>query len=249
MPRAASRRAQAAARRFAASGAQSGQPGAGGPAGAAGAGANAVTARGIVLSAGRLEWAVAWAKRGLGPLIVAPLDGWTLIVAAGPPLARPPYDDPVRTLAGRPVGFGMRPAIGLFQVGRQAVVTVQAGRWRPVHRWAIWTRHDALVNTPDLPVAGTSDMIAVAGSVGVALLPGAEPALRALWHDGSIQPAELLDGTFRLLGLPGMEVLTGERPAAALPGARAVEPHPRHARAFDKLIEEQARERAEQEAP
>lgn len=247
MPRAASRRGQAAARWVAATRAESSQPGPG-KAGAGNA-ANSVLARGILLSAGRVDWAVSWAKRGLGPLTVAPLDGWTLIVPAGPPMARPPYDDPVRTLAGRPVGMGMRPAIGLFQVGRQAVVTVQAGRWRPVHRWAIWTRHDALVNTPDLPPARTTDMVAVAASVGGALIAGAEPALRELWHDGSIQPAAVLEGTFRLLGLPGHEVLTGEREAATLPGARTLEPNPRHARAFDKLIEEQARERAEQEAP
>lgn len=249
MPRAASRRGQAAARRVAATRAESSQPGPGKAGGNAGNAGNTVLARGILLSAGRVDWAVAWAKRGLGPLTVAPLDGWTLIAPAGPPMARPPYDDPVRTLAGRPVGMGMRPAIGLFQVGRQAVVTVQAGRWRPVHRWAIWTRHDALVNTPDLPPARTSDMVAVAASVGGALLAGAEPALRELWHDGSIQPAAVLEGTFRLLGLPGHELLTGADEAASLPGARTVDPNPRHARAFDKLIEEQARERAEQEAP
>lgn len=246
MPRAASRRAQAAARRVVASRAGSGRPG---TEKASGEGAHAGAARGILLSAGRIEWALSWARRGLGPLTVAPLEGWTVIVPAGPPMARPPYDDPVRTLAGRPVGIGMRPAIGLFQVGRQAVVTVQAGRWRPVHRWAIWTRHDALVNTPDLPPARITHMAAVAGAVGGALLAGAEPALWQLWRDGSLQPAEVLEGTFRLLGLPGHDVLTGEREPAALLGARTVEPNPRHARAFDRLIEEQARERSEQEAP
>ncbi len=249
MPRAASRRGQAAARRVAATRAESSQSGPGKVGAGTGNSANTVLARGILLSAGRVDRAISWAKRGLGPLTVAPLDGWTLSGPAGPPMARPPYDDPVRTLAGRPVGLGMRPAIGLFQVGRQAVVTVQAGRWRPVHRWAIWTRHDALVNTPDLPPARTTDMVAVAASVGGALSAGAEATLRALWHDGSIQPGEVLAGTFRLLGLPGHDVLTGAREAVALTGARTVDPNPRHARAFDKLIEEQARERAEQEAP
>ncbi len=212
------------------------------------AGAGPVTSRGLLLSAGRTEWALAWAKRGLAPLVVAAVEGWTLVVPAGAPMARPPYDDPVRTLAGRPVGMGMRPAIGLFQVGRQAVVTVHDGRWRAVHRWAIWTRHDALVDTPDLTPARTADMVAVAGSVGGAQLVGAEPALRQIWHDGSLQPAQVVEATFRLLGLPGHDVLTGERRGADLPGARTIHPHPRHARAFDRLLEEQARDREDQES-
>ncbi len=235
MPRAASRRAQAAARRVAASRAQ--HP------------SSTVTSRGLLLSAGRLEWAVAWAKRGLAPLTVARLGGWTLVAPSGLPMARPPYDDPVRTLAGRPVGVGMRPAIGLYQVGRQAVVTVQAQGWRTVHRWAIWTRHDGLVTTPDLPAARTADMVAVGGRVGGAVLPGAEAALREIWYDGTVQPAEVLEATFRLLGLPGHDVLIGERDVADLPDARTIHPHPRHARAFDKLVEEQIREREEQESP
>ncbi len=206
-------------------------------------------ARGLLLSASRPQWALLWARRGLAPLRIASLEGWTLVAPAGPPMARAPYDDAIRTLAGRPVMMPMRPAIGLFQVGRQAVVTVQTGCWRSVHRWAIWTPHDGLVSTPDLPPADTIDMVTVAGSVSGTLRAGAEAALQEVWHDGSLQPADVLEATFRLLGLPGHDILTGAGDAAALPGARTIHPHPRHARAFDRLIEELARDREQHGAP
>ncbi len=98
----------------------------------------------------------------MAPLTVATLHGWTVVAPAGPPMARPPYDDPVRTLAGRPAGLRMRPALGFFLVGRQAVVTVHAQPWYGGQRWAIWTPGDALMQVPGLPLLRPWDLVSAA---------------------------------------------------------------------------------------
>ena len=174
-----------------------------------------------MLSGCRQESAVAWARRGLGPLVVAPLEGWTVVLPDGPPAARFPYDDAVRTLAGRPVGVRMRPALGFFQVGRQAVLTVHPEAWRAVEHWAIWTPRDALVVTPGLPTARPSDLAAAAGLEGAAAQRAAEN-LRVLLANGGLDAAEILAAALVELGLPGRELLTGEVGAADLAGARRI---------------------------
>lgn len=189
---------------------------------------------------------VAWARRGLGPLVVAPFEGWTVVLPDGPPAARFPYDDAVRTLAGRPVGVRMRPALGFFQVGRQAVVTVHPEAWRAVERWAVWTPRDALVVTPGLPSARPSDLVLAAGLDGEA----AERAggnLRGVLANGGLDAAEVLAAVLMELGLPGRALLTGEIGVADLTGARRVVPKERHARAFERLLQEEERYRLEVE--
>lgn len=199
-----------------------------------------------MLSGCRQESAVAWARRGLGPLVVAPLEGWTVVLPDGPPAARFPYDDAVRTLAGRPVGVRMRPALGFFQVGRQAVLTVHPEAWRAVERWAIWTPRDALVVTPGLPTARPSDLAVAAGLEGAAAQRAAEN-LRVLLANGGLDAAEVLAAALVELGLPGRELLTGEVGAADLAGARRIVPKERHARAFERLVQEEERYRLEME--
>ncbi len=189
---------------------------------------------------------MAWARRGLGPLVVGPLEGWTVVLPDGPPAARFPYDDAVRTLAGRPVGVRMRPALGFFQVGRQAVVTVHPEAWRAVERWAIWTPRDALVVAPGLPTARPSDLVLAAGLHGEAAAR-AEGNLRALLANGGLDAFEVLASVLVELGLPGRDLLTGQIGAADLPGARRVVPKERHARAFERLVQEEERYRLEME--
>lgn len=199
--------------------------------------------RGLILSRCRPETALAWGRRGLGAVTVATLDGWTLVVPTGPARARYPYDDAVRTHAGRPVTVWMRPTIGLFHLGRQAVVTVQPDGWRPVQRWALWTPRDGLVQPAGLASARPSDILAAADAD-----PTLAPALRAAFGDAQPDAGAVLRAVLDVLGLPGGSLLSGEVDVADLPGARVAEPAPRHARAFDKIVADEARHLIETEA-
>lgn len=201
------------------------------------------TGRGLVLSRCRPETALAWGRRGLGAVTVATLEGWTVVVPTGPARARYPYDDAVRSLAGRPVAVWMRPAIGLFHLGRQAVVTVQPDGWRPVQRWAMWTPRDGLVQPAGLASARPGDLLAAAGADA-----GLAPALREAFGDTQPDAGAVLHRVLDVLGLPGGELLSGERDVADLPGARVAEPAPRHARAFDRIVSDETRHRTETEA-
>lgn len=204
------------------------------------------TGRGFVLSQGRPEAAAAWGRRGLGPVLIGALEGWTVVVPDGQPKARFPYDDAVRTLAGRPVGLRMRPSLGFFQVGRQAVVTVHPQAWRAVERWAAWTPRDGLVPLPGLPTAHPLDLVEAAG------LPPERQAraaanLHEIFANGGLSAPEVLAAVLLELGLPGRELLAGELAPSDLPGVRRVTPRDRHARSFDRLVLEERRW-AEEEA-
>lgn len=185
---------------------------------------------------------VSWARRGLGAVTVATLEGWTVVVPTGAARARYPYDDAVQSLAGRPVGVWMRPAIGVFQVGRQAVLTVHPTGWRPVQRWTMWTPREGVVPPAGLAPARPADLLAAAGT-------DRELAqeLRTAFRDGLPDAGAVLRSALDVLGLPGIGLLTGETDVADLPGARVVEPAPRHARAFDRLVADEARHRIEME--
>ncbi|MEP7160067.1 MAG: hypothetical protein ABI746_03100 [Dermatophilaceae bacterium] len=180
---------------------------------------------------------MSWARRGLGAVVIAPLAGWTIVVPNGPPAARFPYDDAVRTLAGRPVSVRMRPALGFFQVGRQAVITVHPAAWRAVERWAVWTPRDAMVATPGLPTTRPSAMVVAAGLDGAEAVRAGEN-LHSLLGNGGLDAATVLASVLAELGLPGRDLLTGDTVAADLPGARRIVPRDRHARAFERLLDE-----------
>lgn len=203
-----------------------------------------VSGRGMVLSPGRPESALWWARRGLGPLLLAPLDGWTLVVPAGAVRARYPYDDAVRTLAGRPAGWRMRPAIGFFQVGRQAVITLHPKQRLATVRWLIWTPRDGSVPPKGLPAARIADVVEAAGAA-----PDAEAAMRDVLADGARTAEEVLRQALEILDLPGADVLFGARDPEALEGARTITPRERHARAFDRILSEEDRYRQDQESP
>lgn len=204
--------------------------------------------RGIVLSQGRPDAAVAWARRGVGAATVAVLDGWTAVVPTGPAYARYPYDDAVRSLAGRPVGMGMRPALGVFRLGRQVVVTVHPPRWRSVARWLIWTPRDGMVPPRGLPAASVEDAVGLVHATVALTDPAAATArLEDVLADGTLDPAVVLAEIFAELALPGIGVLTGDVDPASLPAAREVAARPRHTRAFDRVVVEENRQHAERE--
>lgn len=199
------------------------------------AAAATVSGEGIVLTRARPEVVLSWAKRGLGPVVVAPAQGWTLVSPAGRPKARHPYDDAVRTLAGRPASRRMRPALGFFRVGRQAVVTVHPRRRLAPTRWMIWTPRDGLVTPRGLPVARPRDVVAAAGDVA----PAVVDLVEEITGDVAATAQEILAALLGVLDLPGLDVLTGATAAADLPQARLVVPADRYARAFERILREQ----------
>ncbi|GMA40014.1 hypothetical protein [Mobilicoccus caccae] len=196
--------------------------------------ATTVTGEGIVLTRARAEVVAGWARRGLGPLVVVPAQGWTLVSPGGRPKARYPYDDAVRTLAGRPVSYRMRPALGFFRVGKQAVVTLHAKRRLAPTRWMIWTPRDGLVTPKGLPVARPADVVRAAGSDSPEVLARVEEIV----GDVGAGAPEILAALLGVLDLPGLDVLTGRAVAADLPEARLIVPADRYARAFDKIVRE-----------
>lgn len=201
-----------------------------------------------MLSRCRPEVVVAWAKRGLGPVLLGQLDGWTVVAPDGPPRARFPYDDAVGALAGRPVGLRMRPALGFFRLGREAVVTCHPPRWRAGQRWAVWTPHDAVVAIPGLPSARPADLVGAANLQAISA-KRAETALRDIFADGGSDAATVLSATLLELGLPGRELLAGQAEVADLVGARRILPKERYVRSFDKLVQEEERYRREEGRP
>ncbi len=207
----------------------------------------AAIGRGIVLSAGRIESAASWARRGLGELTMAAVEGWTMISATGPAQARYPYDDAVRTLAGRPVSWRMRPALGFFKVGAQAVIVLHPAGMRPVVRWLIWTPHHGLVAPEGLPAARIPDVVVVSG-LDTRVQARAAAALAALLRRADLEAAQILTGALDILALPGAGVLTGDTCITTLPGARSVSPKARYAREFDRLLDELELERSGAEA-
>lgn len=198
------------------------------------------------MSTGRVQAAVAWGKRGLGEVTVAPLEGWAVIAPTGVAQARYPYDDAVRTLAGRPVSWRMRPSLGFFRVGAQAVIVLHPRTWRPTVRWLIWTPHHGLVVPDDLPEAAIADVVIVAG-LHTSLQAKAATSLAALLERGDGTAADILAEALEILALPGADLLAGTTDIRALPGARVVPPKPRYAREFDRLIDELERQRSETE--
>lgn len=196
-----------------------------------------VTGEGMVLTRARPDAVAWWARRGLGAVVVVPRGDWTLVSPAGRPKARYPYDDAVRTLAGRPVSGRMRPALGFFRVGKQAVVTLHPRRRFAATRWMIWTPRDGLVTPRGLPVARPSDVARAAGADELVATH-----LEEIVADVGATAQEVLAAVIGVLGLPGLDVLTGTTAAADVPGARLIVPADRYARAFDKLVRDRADE-------
>lgn len=182
----------------------------------------------------------------MGEVTVASAEGWTLIAPTGPARARYPYDDAVRTLAGRPVSLWMRPALGFFRVGAQAIITLHPPGWRSDVRWLIWTPKRGFVSPEGLDQARIADIVVVAG-LPHEVQSRAAAELAAVVENGAGSAESVLTRAMDILALPGAPLLGNRSDIRSLPGARVVPPKPKYAREFEKLLDELARERAEEE--
>jgi hypothetical protein len=199
--------------------------------------------RGMLLLQGKPDPVASWAQRGLMPVHVVPLWGWTAVLPAGPSQASPPYDDTLKTLAGRPVPSRLRSAIGLFAVDGNAVISTQTSGWRARQRWFVWSPGEGVVQPQQLVAGRPADLIAAAGTHE----KGARSLVRDILVDGGGDAPGLLDDLLDLLALPGSELLNGAQDPFTVPGATVVEPGEQHVARFERIITDEARHRAELE--
>jgi hypothetical protein len=197
----------------------------------------------MLLLRGEPQPVVAWAQGGLMPVHVVPLQGWTAVVPAGPSRAMPPYDDSLKTLAGRPVPSRLRSAIGLFAVDGNAVITTHPSGWRATQRWFVWSPRQGVVQPQQLVAGRPADLIAAAGTHE----KGARSLVRDILVDGGGDARGLLSDLLDLLALPGADLLDGGQDPVAVPGSVRVEPDEQQVARFEKIVTDEARNRAELE--
>jgi hypothetical protein len=197
----------------------------------------------MLLLQGEPDPVASWAERGLLPVHIVPLEGWTAVLPAGPSHARPPYDDTLKTLAGRPVPSRLRSAIGLFAVDGNAVISVHPSGWRAAQRWFVWSPGEGLLQSQELVSGRPADLTAAAGT----RVRGARRRVREILLDGGGDAQGLLDDLLAMLALPGSDLLDGRQDPKATPGSSLVEPGDEHVARFEKVISDEARHRAELE--
>lgn len=193
---------------------------------------------GLVLVRGSAAASARWVKRGLAPVRVAALQGWTgVCLAEDLALTAAPYDVGLEVLAARRAPARHRPAIGLFVIDGCAVVTVQARGWRLEQRWLVWEPGSGVRRTPDLPALPAGLVVDVAGA------RSRTSAAEVTEHfaDPEGEPLDVLVGLMRLLGLPGEDLLVD----GADESHPRIDPSPRSIAAFDALVAEETAHRAE----
>ena len=200
----------------------------------------------MLLLRGKPTAVATWARRGLVPVHVVPLEGWTAVLPAGPSQAMPPYDDTLKALAGRPVSSRLRTAIGLFAVDGNAVITVHQSGWRALQKWFVWSPGEGIVQPRPLIAGRPVDLLAAAGIRDGAARRGARD-LRNLLVDGDGDAQGVLGEVLVLLALPGSGLLVGERDPAAAQDSTMVEPREQHVARFQRIVSDEARLRAELE--
>lgn len=195
---------------------------------------------------GDVEGVARWARRGLVPVDLVPLDPWTAVLPAGGSRGQPPYEDALTVLAGRPAGRPagrLRPAVGLFAVRGAAVVTVHPRGWRAVQRWVVWRPREAVVPTRELPLLRPRDLAVVCGVTG----PGADQRIREVLREPAGDALTVLRRLLDVLALPGADLLTGRSHPHGMPGHQQVEPESHHVARFNAMVRDDARLRAELE--
>ena len=205
----------------------------------------------MLLLRGKPDAVATWARRGLVPVHVVPLKGWTAVLPAGPSRAMPPYDDTLKALAGRPVAPRLRSAIGLFAVDGNAVVTVHPSGYRAIQRWFVWSPGRGVVRPRHLAAGRPADLIAAAGTRDHARDGMDGGALRRDVRDTLVDAGgdadRVLGSLLALLSLPGSDLLDGGLDPVAAQDSSLVEPGEQHIARFERIISDQAWHQAELE--
>ena len=199
--------------------------------------------RGMLLLQGGPDPVASWAQRGLMPVYVVPFEGWTAVLPAGPSQASPPYDDTLKTLAGRPVPSRLRSAIGLFVVDGKAMISAHPCGWRAVQRWFVWSPGEGVLQPRQLVAGRPADLVGAAGTRDRT----ARRRVRDRLVDAAGDAPGLLRELLAVLGLPGSDLFDGGQDPAVVPGATKVEPGEQHVARFERTISDEARHKAELE--
>jgi hypothetical protein len=182
-----------------------------------------------------------WMRRGLVAVTVTPLGTWTgITLVHDQARSAAPYDVGLEVLAARPAPLRCRPALGFFDVHGRAVVTVQPRGIRARQQWLVWEPRTGTVATPDLSPLSVRGLLAAAGASGTVR----EEQVAEVLRSGRGVPLDVVLAVLGLLGLPGRELLL-ERGAVS---GQQVEPSARGVLAFDRLVAEDAENRAERSA-
>ena len=194
----------------------------------------------LLLLAGPRDRVRDWVSRSVVPLVMAPADRWTVTVAVGGPRTGPPYDDGALLLAGRPVPPRAGPALGFFEVGGRAVITVHAGGRRRGPGWVVWEPGVGLVRPPGLDLAGPGEIVRIAGCA-----PRTREELVDLLHETRPRPVTMLQAVMATLALPGPRLLQDPARSAELPGAVRHDPSLRQVSWFEDAVADSVRLRRE----
>lgn len=195
---------------------------------------------GVLLLAGPRGEVGAWVRKGVVPAVVVPQGGWTVVVTAGGTEVGPPYDDAGLLLAGRPVPEKLAPALGFFELGERAVVTVHVPGRRRGPDWVVWEPEVGLLRPPGLPLAGPAEITRVAGAPAEV-----RDELVDLLHETRSRPRLMLQAVMATLGLPGAPLVADPASADGLPGAVRHDPSAREVALFDDAVADSVRLRRE----
>jgi len=197
----------------------------------------------MLLMRGAPDAVASWARRGVVPVHVGDLQGWTAVLPAGASRARPPYDDALSLLAGRPVSSRLRTAVGLFMVQGNAVVTIHPAGWRALQRWFVWAPRHGVVHPRELVAGRPSDLVKACGIRDRVV----QRQVRDILVDSAGDALGVLGDLVSVLSLPGGTLLDGTADPATMAGHQLVEPDPRKVARFDETVTQDARQRAELE--
>jgi hypothetical protein len=197
----------------------------------------------MLLMQGEPDSVASWARRGLVPVHVVPLDDWTAVLPAGPSHAMAPYDDTIKMLAGRPVPSRLRSAIGLFAVDGKAVISAQRCGWRATQRWFVWLPGEGVVQPRHLAAGRPADLAAAAGARDKSV----RGSVRSILVDGGGDAQGVLGDLLSKLSLPGSDLLDGGQDPGSAAGSILVEPGEQHVARFERIVKDEARHRAELE--
>ncbi|MGC5586078.1 hypothetical protein [Ornithinimicrobium sp. W1665] len=204
------------------------------------ASASATLPTALLLLGGPRERVADWVGRSVVPLVWAPAGRWSLVVAVGGTRTGPPYDDGALLLAGRPVPGRTGPALGFFEVGGRAVVTLHTAGRRRGPGWVVWEPEVGLVRPPGLDLAGPGEIVRAAGCPA-----RSREELVDLLHETRPRPVTMLQAVMATLGLPGPRLLQDPARAEDLPGAARHEPSGRQVTWFEDAVADSVRLRRE----
>lgn len=194
---------------------------------------------GLLLLRGPVPEVTAWASRGVVPVTVAPLPGWTAVLPRGDSHVQAPYDDTLMLLAARRLPRALRPAIGFFAIQDRAVITVHRPGPRRL-RWVVWEPGRGVVRPPGLRQATPAHLLNAAAG-------GVRDELLELLGERRVTPPRLLAALVTVLELPGARLLTDQREVDGIDGAVDRDPDAAQVGYFEDAVRDAVRLRREME--